>query len=46
MDKIGPKEAAAQIGAAFQNEHVDPGFRHQVAFAGDVLSELGAEKSP
>lgn len=46
MDKIGPKEAAAAIRKDFQNEHVDPHFLHQVAFAGDVCAELGVEKSP
>lgn len=46
MDKIGPKEAATQIRADYQREHVDPHFQHQVRFAGDVLAELGEEKSP
>lgn len=46
MDKIGPKEAADTIRADYQREHVDPHFQHQVRFAGDVLAELGEEKSP
>lgn len=46
MDKIGPKEAANDIRADFQREHVDAHFQHQVRFAGDVLSELGEDKSP
>ncbi len=45
MDKIGPKEAADAIRDEFENEHVDPRFIHQVRFSGDVLAELGAEKS-
>ena len=45
MDKIGPKEAADTIRAEFENEHVDPRFHHQVRFAGDVLAELGKERS-
>lgn len=46
MDKIGPKEAADTIRADFEHEHIDPKFHHQVRFAGDVLAELGQEKSP
>lgn len=45
MDKIGPKEAADIIRDEFDNEHVDPRFHHQVRFAGDVLSEMNAEKT-
>jgi hypothetical protein len=45
MDKIGPKEAADVIRDEFDNEHVDPRFHHQVRFAGDVLSEMGKEKT-
>ena len=45
MDKIGPVEAANTIRDEFLNEHIDPRFHHQVRFSGDVLAELGQEKS-
>lgn len=45
MEKIGPKEAAAQIREEFLNEHIDPRFHHQVRFSGQILDELGAERS-
>jgi hypothetical protein len=45
MDKIGPHEAADTIRTEFENESIDPRFHHQVRFSGDVLAELGAEKT-
>jgi hypothetical protein len=46
MAKIGPREAANQIRSDFQNEHLDPRFQHQMTFAGKVLDQLGAVRTP
>ena len=45
-EKIGPKEAAAEIRDDFRNEHAEPRYLHQVRFAKEVLKELGEQETP